>query len=275
VTPLSPDLSADRIRERNHHHSWLLRLPILLWLAYLLVRYLQDPSASSLWGGINLGFHEMGHLLFGFFPEFWAVAGGTLTEMAMPPVVAWLFIRRKEDFGAAVALFWFATVLMGTAVYAGDARARALPLVSPFSGDPMHDWYYLLGRLGLLYRDQTIAALFRTGGLLVMAGSVLLGARILWLMATDPARTRASGEGEASGESALEAEGRRFQAWLAAPSAAARPGPPFRKPPREPTPPEGGPAPAVDQVRESVDPSTLTSEERRFLEFLDRKQEEG
>jgi hypothetical protein len=304
VTLLSPDLSADRIRERNRHHSWLLRLPILLWLAYLLVRYFQDPSASSLWGGVNLGFHEMGHILFGFFPEFLAVAGGTLTEMAIPLVVAWLFVRRREDFGAAVALFWFATVLMGTAVYAGDARARVLPLVSPFSGDPLHDWYYMLGRLGLLYRDQTIAALFRTGGLLVMAGSVVLGARILWLMATDPERTTGSGAGEAPGESALEAEGRRFQAWLAAQSATGEAGDSERGgvPGRgeeaasgsgpghassgatlgrpdpsapEPPPPERGSDPAVDQVRESVDPSTLTPEERRFLEFLDRKKKGG
>jgi hypothetical protein len=158
-------------------------------------------------------------------------------------------------------------------------------LVSPFSGDPMHDWYYMLGRLGLLYRDQTIAALFRTGGLLVMVGSVLLGARILWLMATDPGRTRGTGgKGEAPGESPLEAEGRRFQAWLAAQSATGATGEGDRgnSPSRgKGATPGGGrsassrPAPVVDQVRESLDPSTLTPEERRFLEFLDRKRKGG
>jgi hypothetical protein len=280
------DISAERIRERNRHHSWLLRLPVLAWLAYLFVRYIGDPTASSIWGGINLAFHEVGHILFSFFPEFWVVAGGTLTEMAIPLVAAALFIRQKEDFGAAVALFWFATVLMGTAVYAGDARARVLPLVSPFAGDPMHDWYYMLGRLGLLQRDQLIATLFRTGGLLTMATSVFLGARILWLMATDPERKAegAGAQGTLSGESALEAEGRRFQAWMAAQSArgkaeeAARPAADHRPSLPSPERPSSTGPPrktaadqAADQAREQVDPSSLTPEERRFLEFLDRK----
>jgi hypothetical protein len=305
VSPSRPDISATRTRERNRHHSWLVRLPVFVWLAYLFVRYLGDPTASSLWGGINLAFHEAGHILFSFFPEFWTVAGGTLTEMAIPLVAAALFIRQKEDFGAAVALFWLATVLMGTAVYAGDARARVLPLVSPFAGDPMHDWYYLLGRLGLLQRDQFIAALFRTGGLLTMATALFLGGRIVWLMATDPERKarRAGGQGPLPRESALEGEGRRFQAWLAARSAGEGRGeaPGTRRDvasgpdrgsgirgaashaaPGEPIPPPEGPSPtepprkteadqALDEVREAVDPSALTPEERRLLEFLDRK----
>jgi hypothetical protein len=305
VSPSRPDISAERIRDRNRHHSWLLRLPLLVWLVYLSVRYIGDPTASSIWGGINLAFHEVGHVLFSLFPEFWVVAGGTLTEMAIPLVAAALFIRQKEDFGATVALFWFATVLMGTAVYAGDARARVLPLVSPFAGDPMHDWYYMLGRLGLLQRDQFIASLFRTGGLLTMATAVFLGGRILWLMATDPERKAegAGGQGPLSGESALEAEGRRFQAWMAAQSAGDRPGGAARPEtgagsspgresiirntasitgPGEPLPSPENPSPsepprtteadqALDQVRGAVDPSVLTPEERRFLEFLERK----
>lgn len=304
MLPSSSDISADRIRERNRHHSWLLRLPVFLWLAYLFVRYLGNPSASSVWGGINLAFHEIGHILFSFLPEFWMVAGGTLTEMAIPLVAAAFFIRQREDFGAAVALFWFATVLMGAAVYAGDARARALPLVSPFAGDPLHDWYYLLGRIALLERDQLIGSLFRTGGLLAMAIALFLGGRILWLMATDPERTKtgAGDEGPLAGKSALEAEGRRFQAWLEAQPAAGgttaaegRPGTEEapgsgpegasgrpatasdspRSPASEPVPDEAsresGTDRVLDQVRDSVDPSALTPEERRFLEFLDRK----
>lgn len=272
MLPSRPDISADRIRERNRHHSWLLRLPIFLWLAYLFVRYLGDPSASSVWGGINLAFHEIGHILFSFLPEFWMVAGGTLTEMTIPLVAAALFLRQKEDFGAAVALFWFATVLMGAAVYAGDARTRALPLVSPFAGDPLHDWSYMLGRVGLVQRDQFLGSLFRTGGLLAMATALLLSGRILWLMATDPARTKAGAEGEGpmAGESALEAEGRRFQAWLEARSTADGTAAPERPPEiREAS--ASAPDRALDHVRDSVDPSALTPEERRLLEFLDRK----
>ena len=275
----TPQPLASRIRERNRHHSWLLRAPVLLWMAWLLFRYLGDASASSIWGGINLAFHEIGHILFGFLPEFWAVAGGTLTELAIPLVVAALFLRQKEDFGAAVALFWFATALTGAAVYAGDARLQALPLVSPFAGEPLHDWRYMLGRLGLLERDTQVAAILRGLGLLVMAGSVALGAWILRLMATDPERKgsgAAAPAGLTPGES-LEAEGLRFQAWLAAREGKGQPqtspggdddAPPTHAPPPEPR--NRTTDAALDQVKDQVDPRSLSPEERRLLDFLER-----
>lgn len=281
-----------RLRARNRARSWLLRAPVLAGMAYLALRLLEDPSRPSLWGGINLAVHEIGHVLFLVFPEFLTVAGGTFLELAIPVVAGLLFLRQKEDFGAALCLFWLATALLGAATYAADARAQLLPLVSPFAGAPMHDWHYLLGRLGLLDRDQAVAGVFRAAGLLLAVGSVGLGGWILGLMATDPERARAGGRGKAD---PLTEEGLRFRAWLEKedgspssgtsgdpgapippPSRAAPPAAPSASPPAEPSasPPAEPPARAGERLADSVDPAALSAEERRFLEFLEREGED-
>jgi hypothetical protein len=79
---------------------------------------------------------------------------------------------------------------MGIAVYVGDARSQALPLVSPFPGEIVHDWNYLLGTLGLLESDAIIARLVRTMGYASLLASVLLGGWMLLVMSTDPVRRR-------------------------------------------------------------------------------------
>ncbi|HSS47215.1 MAG TPA: hypothetical protein VLL03_07370, partial [Burkholderiales bacterium] len=64
---------------------WYGRALLLLWLAWIGVEHLRDPLYSSLFGGLNLGIHEAGHLLFRFFGfEFLMVAGGTLLQLAAP-----------------------------------------------------------------------------------------------------------------------------------------------------------------------------------------------
>ncbi len=71
-------------------------------------------------------------------------------------------------------------------MYISDARARALPLVSPFSfgDDIIHDWTYLLTQAGLLQHDLLIAFLVRLTAGAVMVAGLLMGGWILWLMVT-------------------------------------------------------------------------------------------
>lgn len=145
-------------------------------LAWLLWGYLGDPAHSSLVDGINLVVHEAGHLLFGWFGRLPGMAGGTVAELLAPVLVGAHFVRRREDFGAAVCLFWLGTALAHVGVYAADARAQALPLVSPVSGSPEHDWTYLLLRFGALRHDRLIGGLFQAAGLGSMAASVAAGA---------------------------------------------------------------------------------------------------
>lgn len=159
---------ADALDWARGRNGWV-RLPLLLWFAWILARHLRDPDYDSLFGGLNLAIHEGGHLLFGWFGELAGIAGGTILQLAAPLIAGAIFRRQRDWFAVAVATCWLSTNLFEVARYAGDARARALPLVSPATGDPVHDWAYLLGRFGLLSHDAAVA-----GGLRFLAGIAML-----------------------------------------------------------------------------------------------------
>jgi hypothetical protein len=174
------------IAERVRGKLWWARAPLLLLLFVVLRGYIGDPTHSSIFAGVNLGFHEMGHAAF-----FWlgnrilATAGGTIFEIGIPIAAAAYLLRAQRDpFGAAVCVFWLGTALFGAGVYAADARAQALPLVSPFGPVDVdsHDWTVMLMKYGMLSRDQEIGAALRSGGVLAMALSLALGAWVLWVM---------------------------------------------------------------------------------------------
>ena len=129
-----------------------------------------------------------GHAAFMWFgSRFWTTAGGTIFEIGVPVAAgAYLLIKQRDPFGATVCLFWLGTALFGVGIYAADARAQALPLVSPFGPvDPdSHDWTTMLMRFGRLSRDAEIGALFQSSGKAAMLASLLGGIWVLRVMAT-------------------------------------------------------------------------------------------
>jgi hypothetical protein len=161
-------------------------VPVLVVLVLILRGYLGDATHTSIFDGVNLAFHEMGHAAF-----FWlgnrilTTAGGTIFQLGIPlAAAAYLLHKQHDPFGAAVCAFWLGTAMFGAGVYAADARAQALPLVSPFGPVDVdsHDWTVMLLKYGLLSRDQEIGAALRSGGVLAMTVSIALGAWVLWLM---------------------------------------------------------------------------------------------
>lgn len=86
-----------------------------------------------------------------------------------------------------MTLFWTGQSLADVAIYAADGRARALPLLAE---GLIHDWSYILGRLGLLQSAETVGRLlFALGALTLLAGLSLLGLDVLrcWNTAATPA----------------------------------------------------------------------------------------
>ncbi|MBI4483043.1 MAG: hypothetical protein HY652_09150 [Acidobacteria bacterium] len=161
--------------------SWLWRAPILLWLGYIGAHHLADPLYSSLFGGINLGIHEAGHLLFSPAGDWMLMAGGTILQLGAPIAAAILFLRQPDFFAVCVCGGWLSTNLFNVATYAADARQMTLPLVS--LGHPRHDWNYLLGRSRLLEWDAAIATGLRACAILIMGASLVSGSWMLWRMA--------------------------------------------------------------------------------------------
>jgi hypothetical protein len=162
-------------------HPWLPRALVLAWMVWVWLgffggrpSYLRNP-----FGAATLIAHEAGHAAF-----FWSgsrlltVAGGTIFQLAVPLLVAWLFWRQRDLVAVTVAVFWLGAALVDAGVYAADARAQVLPLVSPWGGgdDPSaHDWTYMLMRFGKLSRDRVIGARLRAAGILVMPLALAAG----------------------------------------------------------------------------------------------------
>jgi hypothetical protein len=147
-------------------------------LAYLGSRHLSDPEYGSIFSGITLGVHELGHLLFAPLGHWLGVAGGIIAQVAAPLAVAYGFLRQRDYYAIAVAGAWEGMSLANLATYVADARAQELPLVSPVSGDPEHDWHYLLSSVGMLRHDTLLAGCVRLAACAALVGSVAFG---VWL----------------------------------------------------------------------------------------------
>jgi hypothetical protein len=166
--------------------NWLVRAPLLALFAYMLVRYLRDPLYDTLFDGLNLGIHEMGHYLFLPFGEVMTVLGGSLLQCLAPLIAAYLFYRQRDFFAISVAFCWLSTNLFGVATYAADARSQVLDLVSPGSDEPTHDWHWLLGHWGMLGDDRAIGRLLRLAAILSMLLGLGTGTWLLLQMRHTP-----------------------------------------------------------------------------------------
>ncbi|MBX6331557.1 MAG: hypothetical protein IRY91_06905 [Gemmatimonadaceae bacterium] len=189
--PKSP-LAALRARARAWcaGKAWGLRAVVAAILALDAMRVLAAPvERAGLFGGITLAFHEMGHVLFSPFGEWFAVSGGSITQLAIPIVASLLLLQQGDFFGGAVVLQWLAESLARLSVYIADARAQDLPLVSLGGGDdgPIHDWHYLLGRAGLLRWDVSFGRLTHLLGWIVCLASLALCAWLVREMIRQPA----------------------------------------------------------------------------------------
>jgi hypothetical protein len=94
---------------------------------------LGDVASGEAWSnflhGVNLVFHEAGHVLMMPFGQFIHVLGGTLGQLVMPLVVCCAFlVTRRDAAGASVGLWWFGQSLTDCAPYIADARKLELVL---------------------------------------------------------------------------------------------------------------------------------------------------
>lgn len=163
--------------------SNLLRLPLLLYLAYAGFNHMRDTLYSSWFGGLTFGLHELGHVLFSGFGEFMAVAGGSITQLAVPMIGMGMLLYQRDYFGISVAGCWLSFSLYNLATYIGDAQVMQLPLVSIGGGDAYHDWEYLLLKVGLIEHDAKIAMMTRGIGFVVLLASLWLGLWVCYQMA--------------------------------------------------------------------------------------------
>lgn len=176
---------------------WWWRVPVVAWFAVMLSQNLRNPwfavnRLSNPFSALDLGIHELGHIIFSPFGQFIYIAGGSLFQCIFPLMGVIGCLQKRWYFGASMCWCWFGLNLFDVAAYAGDARARLLPLTTGFAGiaeqgsdeayDKAHDWYQLLSRTHHLNLDHTIEHLLRVAGTVSMLFGMGLGVFLIITM---------------------------------------------------------------------------------------------
>lgn len=126
--------------------------------------------------GFDLLVHEAGHPILGLLgSRFLMFLGGTLAQLTPPLLVAAAFWVRRQPASFAVAVVWLGVNLVNVGRYAGDGEARILPLLA--ADADAHDWWNMLGMLGLRARAPAI------GGTIAALGWALQAAAPAWAVA--------------------------------------------------------------------------------------------
>lgn len=149
--------------------------------------FISKPMESNYVGGsflhaVNLPFHEAGHILFPPLGDFMTSLGGSLGQLLVPLLCAGAFLKRRNAFGASVALWWLGENFLDIAPYIGDARALQLVLLGGRTGAEVegHDWEAILTALGWLKHDHTLARASHGLGVLLMLTALAWGGYLLY-----------------------------------------------------------------------------------------------
>lgn len=163
------------------------RCAALLFIAVWGVRlismdYRDGEIGRSFMHNILLPIHEAGHVFLMPFGEFLTILGGSFFQIALPLAIGLAFVlKNRDNFGAAVCLWWAGTSLLDLAPYVYDALQPQLVLLGGHTGeDGPHDWIYLLECFGQLHRAHGWGAFVHTLGAAVLLAGLGWGAAVLW-----------------------------------------------------------------------------------------------
>ena len=112
---------------------------------------------------INLLVHEAGHVVFRIFGnDVITSMGGSLFQCMVPLIFFFaLWIKPRDLFGAAVALWWSFENMMDVVPYVADALPMKLLLINGVTGAETpyggHDWNFILCELGYIVYYEEIA----------------------------------------------------------------------------------------------------------------------
>jgi len=164
---------------------WMGRLPppsgaavaaLVAGTALLARSSVEHGWLAAVLDGFDLVVHEAGHPIASLLgSRFLMFLGGTAAQLALPAVVAVVFLRQRQSASFAVALVWLGFNLVNVGHYAADAEARALPLLAADADG--HDWWNMLGRLGVRHHASLI------GGTIGLAGWALQALAPAWCAA--------------------------------------------------------------------------------------------
>jgi hypothetical protein len=156
------------------------------WIAFV-----RSTRVPLLWY-VDLGFHELGHLIMYIIPvnEALTAAMGSINQCAVPTGLAlYFYFKRRDTVAGSVCLAWAATNFQDASVYIADAPYQRLQLIG---GE--HDWAAVLGpaHLNMLQDAHLIATIVRDTGLVLLLAAAFVLARALILSNSASVRVAAT-----------------------------------------------------------------------------------
>jgi hypothetical protein len=143
-------------------------------LLFLAVEYHPDDPLGFqapffLWvlDTVNLFIHEAGHLFCSWFGQTIYILGGSLVQVLLPLLLAFVTWREKPH-QVGYPLFWTGESLVNVSVYIADAPHKNLKLIKE---GLIHDWNWLLRNN--LDIAETIGSAVRGLGLVICAGALV------------------------------------------------------------------------------------------------------
>jgi hypothetical protein len=121
--------------------------------------------------GVNLIFHEAGHILFMPFGRFMTILGGSLNQILIPAIISGYFFFKGQKYSGAITLFWVGENFWDVSVYAADGRDAVLPLLGGGDSDS-HDWLNLLSMTGLVEQAPLVGNLIYAIGTLIYISAI-------------------------------------------------------------------------------------------------------
>ena len=121
-------------------------------------------------GGVDLGFHELGHLVTYIFPDVVTAAMGSITQVAVPLGLGVYFMWVRRDWVAGgICLAWAGTSAQDASIYIADAPYQMLQLIG---GE--HDWAFVLGpeHLNMLADANSLAATVKGFGFVMLLAGI-------------------------------------------------------------------------------------------------------
>ncbi len=163
--PLAADGPGSRVWRETLRPAALAALAIALAVASA-----RGAGWVPLVSHVDLGIHELGHLLSAWAPPVPnALAGSGLQLLAPAALIAYFWFARRDLPAATALTAWLGVSLRNVSVYMADANARVLPLLG---GQDGHDWAFVFGQWGVLDHAERIAGVVSALGWLVFAAAL-------------------------------------------------------------------------------------------------------
>ena len=160
---------AEQQRGLRRQYWTLTRIPVLLLLGWFTLSHVALDATWVFIDGVNLLFHEAGHLLFRWGGDTVYFLGGTLGQLLWPLIFALYFLlKRRERFSATVCAWWFGENFVNIATYMHDAPVEELALV----GGDTHDWNHLFTKWDMIRQARDVADIIRIVGVVLMLGTL-------------------------------------------------------------------------------------------------------